>query len=294
MGEGAPDPRPTFVIVVDDDIVGWVDADLVERHDWLEPGEVNCGYHVFAAHRGRGLATRALQLLGSHLARTEPGVHTMTLLIDEGNDASLGVARRCGFTERPAPKNAQRSFAKPVPPLTYTDGVVTIRPHTEDDAAADLAVTDADQLRWLWRPEWREDWARKTDAEKLAHKQMNMRDNMAVFATGPRWPFAIEVDGELVGYVDCDLHNDGVPPGEANISYSIGPQARGKGHVSRAVGLVLRFLSEHTGAREAHIGVDAENEASLRVARAVGAVERYRKVDERGATMVRHVIAITR
>jgi RimJ/RimL family protein N-acetyltransferase len=63
-------------IVVGNRVVGWVDFD-VDR-EWLEPGEINIGYNVFAADRGNGYATRAVQLLMHHLAmRTDH--HTATL-----------------------------------------------------------------------------------------------------------------------------------------------------------------------------------------------------------------------
>ena len=55
LGDGSDEPSPTGCIVVDDDVVGWVDFD-VDR-SWLEPGEVNLGYNVFAEHRGNGLGT---------------------------------------------------------------------------------------------------------------------------------------------------------------------------------------------------------------------------------------------
>ena len=66
MGEGSPDPRPTAIIEVDREVdraggivVGWVDRDHDALHTWLEPHECNVGYHVFAAHRGQGIAQRA-------------------------------------------------------------------------------------------------------------------------------------------------------------------------------------------------------------------------------------------
>jgi RimJ/RimL family protein N-acetyltransferase len=92
LGEGAAEPRPTACIEVGGEIVGWVDADA--SCDWLAPGEVNVGYHVFAAHRGNGYATRAVALLVRGLAS---GVSTAVLLIDDGNARSLAVARRAGF-----------------------------------------------------------------------------------------------------------------------------------------------------------------------------------------------------
>ena len=67
LGPGSDDPRPTAVIEVDGDgdseVVGWVDHDGPEAHAWLTPDQCNVGYHVFAAHRDRGYATRAVRLL---------------------------------------------------------------------------------------------------------------------------------------------------------------------------------------------------------------------------------------
>lgn len=75
-------------------MVGWVDYD----HDrsWLEPGEVNVGYNVFAPFRGNGYATRAVRLLMQHLA-TDTEWRVATLLIHPENDRSLALARRAGF-----------------------------------------------------------------------------------------------------------------------------------------------------------------------------------------------------
>ncbi|MGO9197123.1 MAG: hypothetical protein ACLQK4_08340 [Acidimicrobiales bacterium] len=55
---------------------------------------------------------------------------------------------------------------------------------------------------------------------------------------------------------------------------------------------VVQFLSDHTGARQAHLVVDEENLASLRVARAVGAAATERWVNDRGRTIVRHVLGL--
>jgi RimJ/RimL family protein N-acetyltransferase len=58
--------------------------------------------------------------------------------------------------------------------------------------------------------------------------------------------------------------------------------------------LVCVFLRLRTGAPAAHILVDVENVASLRVARAVGAVEVETFVNEHGRTAARHVVELRR
>lgn len=290
MGEGVAEPRPTFCICIDDRVVGWVDYDRDDSHTWLVPGEVNVGYALHADVRGRGLATRAVQLLMHHLAQATD-VCTATLAINHDNQWSLAVARRAGFT--PAPDLPGGAFFKRrVPPLTYTDGTITIRPPRVEDAEESIAAIDDVQIDWLWLSGHRESWEAMTPEEQLGHQRNVQRRNAALFETGPKWGFAIEVGGEYIGHVDCDLANPHVPDGEANVSYSSHPAHRGDGHISAAVRLILDFVTEHTGAREAHILVEIGNEASFRVARAVRALEVGRHVDEEGHTMVRHVISL--
>jgi RimJ/RimL family protein N-acetyltransferase len=286
IGEGSPDPRPTFCILVDEQVVGWVDADEPGLQDWLAPHERNLGYALHPDHRGKGYATRALMLLLHHLSVVAPE-QVATLAIDFDNQASQAIAGRCGFV-RAADLPASTLWKKPIPPTTYTDGVVTIRPPTGEDTDRHLAATDEVQIHWLWPEEHRVDWASKTPDEQREHQLRFLERTGAEWGSGPQWWFVIEVGGTYVGHVDANLANPNVPHGEVNISYSCHPDERGKGYVSRAVRLVLRFIAEHTGAREAHIEVDPANEASMRVARSVGAVETER------THMVRHVIPITR
>ena len=96
MGQGSPDPQPTFCITVGGDVVGWVDYETGPT--WLRPGEVNVGYALHPDARGKGYATRAVLLLLQHLACV-PEVHVARLRIDRENGPSLAVARRCGFEE---------------------------------------------------------------------------------------------------------------------------------------------------------------------------------------------------
>jgi RimJ/RimL family protein N-acetyltransferase len=81
-------------------------------------------------------------------------------------------------------------------------------------------------------------------------------------------------------------------PEKPNISHSAHPEHRGKSYVSRAVRLVLAFLADHTGCREARIIVDSENAPSLRMPMAVGAVLVDCWTDESGRSILRRVVAI--
>lgn len=129
--------------------------------------------------------------------------------------------------------------------------------------------------------------------EQRDHALRGLEANAAAFGTGPKWVFAVDtVVDEYVAYVDCDLANDYVPNGEANISYAAHPAHRGQGHVTRAVHLLTRFLADHTGARHAHLVIDAANVASVRVATAVGARATDRWTDETGSLMIRHLLDI--
>jgi RimJ/RimL family protein N-acetyltransferase len=284
LGPGDADPRPAGCVVVDNTVVGWVDYD-VDR-SWLEPGEVNVGYNVFAAYRNRGYASRAVQLLMHHLA-VDTSYRVATLLIHPDNGPSLALARRLRFTPY-GDVDGNRCWKRLVPPLSYSDGVVTIRRQQVSDIDADLEAKDEEQISWLWLPGHRERWQAMTPGQQREHALRGLQANRDAFGTGPKWTFAVDASGATgVGYVDCDLANDCVPHGEANISYSAHPRHRGRGYVSRAVRLELLFLREHTSASAAHILVDAGNTASLRVARSVGATEIGRFVNRSHRTMIR-------
>ncbi len=89
LGPGTPEPAPTACIVVDDQVVGWVDAGTDQS--WLQSDEVNIGYNVFPEHRRRGYARRGVQLLLGQL-RDEGAVARAYLVIETENAASLAVA----------------------------------------------------------------------------------------------------------------------------------------------------------------------------------------------------------
>ena len=125
------------------------------------------------------------------------------------------------------------------------------------------------------------------------HTARYLRGLADAFASGPKWTFSVDTSAAThVALVDCNLANENVAPGTANIAYACHPAHRGRGYVTRAVRLLLKFLAEHTGAREAHILVDPDNLASLRVASAIGAtaVETFTTAD--GERNIRHVVQV--
>jgi RimJ/RimL family protein N-acetyltransferase len=178
-------------------------------------------------------------------------------------------------------------------PGPFTDGVVTIRRLEPGDLDADLEAKDDAQIDWLWLPGERDLWEAMSPQQQRAHALRGLLERRDAFGLGPKWCFAVDApDARYVAYVDCDLANDQIPAGEANISYSSHPAHRGRGYVTRAVRLALAFLRDHTDAPRAHIIVDAENVDSLRVAASIGAVETGRWTTERGRTMIRHRVEL--
>lgn len=280
--------KPAGVIVVDDRIVGWVDYSPQTAR--AGAADVAIRYSLRRDGRQVDLGVRAVQLVMHHLA-TRTSYLTAALRPRQADTASLAVAAESGFTRQPG--FGTRLLTRPVPPLTYSDGVVTIRRQRADDIDAHLEAIDEEQIRWLWMPGDGEKWAALTPDERRAHNLSHLRACHDSFGSGPKWTFSVDgPNARYIVYVDCDLANDHVPAGEANISYTCHPAHRGRGYVSRAVRLVEQFLRDHTGATRAHIIVDAENAASLRVARAVGATQADRWRNEHGRTMIRHVLTL--
>lgn len=289
LGPGSAQPQPSACVLVGDDIAGWVDYD-VDR-EWLQAGEVNIGYNVFAPYRGNGYATRSLQLLMHHLA-SSTAFETATLLVDPRNGASVGVGGRARFEEAGSIGD-QLYFKRDVPPLSYSDGVVTIRRQRATDLGMHLDAIDTEQMDRLRNPGDRELWEAMSPDEQQRHQLRHLQASHGSFGSGPKWSFSVDaLEADYVAYVDCDLANRYGLPGEANISYCSHPSFRGKGYVSRAVRLLQQFLREHTATRTAVIVVEPGNLASLRVAGAVGAVEVGRLVDGYGRTMIRHVLTL--
>lgn len=179
--------------------------------------------------------------------------------------------------------------------VVLDDGLVSLRPLGPGDIDLHLAAVDDEQIDWLWEEGDREHWESLTPEQQRTRQLGYLNSCSDSFGPGPKWVFAADVKGiGYTVYLDANLASPHVPAGQASISYTCHPDHRGQGYTSRSVRLLCRFLATETRATEAHIHVDAENVSSLRVAKAVGATETSRFVNERGRTMVRHVLTLGR
>ena len=235
---------------------------------------------------------RALRLTLHHLA-TRTRYRTALLEVPAGDVAAGTAAGMTGCTFR-GQQAGQNLYACQVPPISYSDGEITIRRQHPSDIEQHLQAIDDEQIDWLWEHGSRKRWEALTPSEQRAGNLRHLQAMHDSFGQGPKWCFSADsMAAPYVVYVDCDLANDHVPAGEANISYAASPAFRGRGYTSRAVRLLLRFLHDHTGASQAHIVVDSANAASLRVARSVGATETERWRNQHGRTIIRHVRSLS-
>jgi len=74
-------------------LIGSIEANLAYRS---VPGQVNVSYGVFPGWRGKGIAQRALDLMGSYL-RNSTEVRRIEVRIECDNAASLRVVQKAGF-----------------------------------------------------------------------------------------------------------------------------------------------------------------------------------------------------
>ncbi|MCT9931894.1 GNAT family N-acetyltransferase [Planotetraspora sp. A-T 1434] len=80
--------------------------------------EASIGYSVGAAHRGQGLAIRAVNVL-AEFALTTLGLARVLLEIEPGNAASVAVARGAGFHLTDTPPVEEIEKGRPITLLTW-------------------------------------------------------------------------------------------------------------------------------------------------------------------------------
>jgi RimJ/RimL family protein N-acetyltransferase len=175
--------------------------------------------------------------------------------------------------ERKEPIDVREADAD-IPVVSLSDGVVTLRPWSRDDAgfmaeafadpairryngahdrlgrpAPPLSIEDAEAVIDEFASSWR-----------------------AFVATEPPSGVGFAItDAASGGLVGCCGVDDWSKADVAQFGYWIGPSARGRGYATRAVVLLTRWLFE-LGAARAFLTVEADNEASAAVARRAGFV----------------------
>lgn len=113
---------------LDGRLAGYVDCDP-DTGDGLEAGDVNVSYAVHPWARGRGVAVEAVRLVCAFVRANHIGTRA-AIRVDPENEASVRVARKCGFSY-------MRDFASTID--TLDDGTpVTLElvpPRSVNDAA---------------------------------------------------------------------------------------------------------------------------------------------------------------
>ena len=179
-----PSSRRADVFVGDHKTPGWIDYEA--NCPWAGAGTalVRCGFPERL--RSSGHARRAVHLLLHHLAtRTE--LRAAVLRIEPTDTGLLDVAAATGFAVR-GTVSGERVLERPVPPVSYSDGVVTIRPQRVDDIDRHMEAIDDDQIDWLWEPGDRRKWEAMTPMERREHNLRHLRacqDNFGAGRFGP-------------------------------------------------------------------------------------------------------------
>lgn len=136
-----------------------------------------------------------------------------------------------------------------------------MQPLLVEDAEAMVAAEDDATVRWLTG-------GRSTVEGTRRYVQL-LEQRAAAGST--KRAFTIRVDGQCVGSIDHDADpQDGIGPGDVNISYALAPWMRGRGITPHAVELLcVQLRAQQEGAR-AVIRCEAANLASVRVPEKAG------------------------
>ena len=258
-------------------------------------GRAEIAYGAHPRARRRGYVVRALELLLDWGFRAR-GLHTVIWWANKGNWASRKLAWRLGFsfdgTVRQWMPQRGELYDGWVGALTSTDERrprtpwleapriigrdLVLRPHRDDDAARVVeACSDERTAYWLSSmpsPYTLED----------AHEFIEGRREQRATAEGMSWAVADPETDVLLGTISAFDLRAGE---EAEIGYWAHPEARGRGLMSEACGLVVRhaFVAEEDGGlglRRLRVLAAEGNTASRRVIGLNGFVETGRRRQE--------------
>lgn len=158
------------------------------------------------------------------------------------------------------------------PRIVLDNAFVLDGPRLADAACHRRIALDPDAARFFG---WTVDQAR---ALPDAHYEEVVRQFMRGWATGARLSLTIRRRSDDAGVGMVELRPR--PGDEADVSYVVVPELRGRGVASRAVVGVLDWAARELGLRHAVIHCDVDNTASQRVAEKCGFVLEGRFGDE--------------
>lgn len=246
-------------------------------------GEVtpDIGYALHPDSRGKSLMVRAIEIAVQRVF-TEDGVQALHWACNVGNEASLRVAHRAGFTlistvpqflnHRGVATDAWIAVRKfgdhPQPKTIWRDApmleeeTVRLRPFRLEDAQL-IYEACSDPVTTKWLP------FLKGYQLKDAYEFLNQ--SIWDAATGEKISWAITQPGsdDLMGHVVLkDMNSPGPPSGE--VGYWMHPDSRGKGLMTQAVELVVNYARDSLNLTRVTLWAAPENKASNRVAMKVG------------------------
>jgi RimJ/RimL family protein N-acetyltransferase len=283
VGEGAPSANAAggwhlaVADPVNDRLTGGIGVSPRGR------GTAGIGYWVMPAARGRGIATAATRLLAGHAFAY--GVRRLTLGTRLDNPRSQRVAIAAGFTRECVQRasgagrggdrydqlmwarldtDPDRPGERLLPDFAageLTDGVVSLRPLAETDAADTLALRSRPEVVRTSVPPR----APQPDEVRRACRQAE-----AGWLAGQRADLTIR-DAATGAYAgEIGLYYTEPVTQQAMIGYSLAPGYRGHGFAARAVRLLADWCFTEVRLARLVAGTAPENVASQRVLERVG------------------------
>ena len=214
--------------------------------------------------RGEGIGTDLLSaLIGT--AR-DVGVPALSLSVEVENPAHR-LYQRLGFRSILKEDNAliMRLNVEPGTAIQYpdpalSDGVIRLRPWTEEDIPARVeAFQDPDIIRWTDVP--------VPYTEQIAREQLRSMENRRLAGRAIFLAILDATSEELLGGVHIyQAHK----PSIGEIGYAVFQHARGRGVATRSVRLLANWALQNLGYQRLQIWTFVGNAASQRVAEKVG------------------------
>lgn len=148
---------------------------------------------------------------------------------------------------------------------TLTDGVVALRGYRPEDAEPmTRGMQDWDTVQWLMSPPW--PYAHQESVDWIERIAPGMRD------AGTAYWFAVAWADSDAYIGDVGLRTQDVSTRDWEIGYLLVPWARGRGAMTRAIGLLLDWGFASLPCDRVDWGAMVGNEPSRRVAEANGFV----------------------